>query len=493
MMNRIRRLWRNEHGVAMPTVLFIGASLAVLASSATFVSIEELRTGTDDTKSAQSLAYAEAGVDRMILELRRGNIDFGDVRLSGCSGPTVSLSGAVGDSAGTFDARLEVYPLTPEECTARNSSVLPRAAEVPLKFAITSTGRQPTARRVVRQIIGLRAIGLPIGIYADSVTMNGNPDMNRISLLSPGDITGRDKLGFVGLDAYYKLSNFWPSLSSTTAMPASVHAAGAIYCGNLGGATCTAVGQEHSTTLAGATLNCDANNARGTLGQSQWDQSGSGGSIASGSRCAGQASNAPPTSFLNRDGLRAAVPYPDLTDQDLFMLRDAAKESGIYCSISSGGTQTCSKAGQAWSPSGGSGTQVSILNGDLAASPTPRNKFVAFFDFVENNTANEVDWRDSWPSTSPLCDPDAANRKSVIIVIRNGNFAAAGTTQVNGALFVPQGDVRVRGTFTFNGSVRALRFDDVGTATFRLDDCWVNNMLGPFMDVTTFRWSEIDR
>ena len=31
---------------------------------------------------------------------------------------------------------------------------------------MTSTGSQPTARRVVRQVIDIRPLGLPIGIYA---------------------------------------------------------------------------------------------------------------------------------------------------------------------------------------------------------------------------------------------------------------------------------------------------------------------------------------
>src|SRR5918994_3207702 len=151
----IRRLG-DQRGVTMITVLFIGAALTALTSTAMFVTIQEFRAGTDDKKAAEALAYAEAGIDRMIQHIRL-NTNFGTLRRAGC-GTTVTVNGNIGGQANrTYAAELAVWNgnaanpadrLPPAACSvAPHNSTHPRST-VPRLLAITSTGEHPTARRV---------------------------------------------------------------------------------------------------------------------------------------------------------------------------------------------------------------------------------------------------------------------------------------------------------------------------------------------------------
>ncbi len=149
---------------------------------------------------------------------------WADFKGSGCAGYTmVERAGEIGDIGGRYDAKIlrfnptavGVNRFAPAAAACPASIPSPRhdAAQY---FVVESTGRQPQAKRVVRQVIKVSALGLPIGVYGQSFELNGTPNIQTVSVISDGDIVGRGKLAFVGSDPYYKLSDFWPSLSTTT-------------------------------------------------------------------------------------------------------------------------------------------------------------------------------------------------------------------------------------------------------------------------------------
>jgi hypothetical protein len=467
---------RDQLGVAMVTVLFVGAVLTVVGSSATFIAIRELRASTDDRSASEALAYAEAGVDRLLQELRRGSLTWGHLREAGCGFPPLTLP-TTGIGNGTYSATLTVYdrntktaPASP--WTIANDSVAPclnrpTSPKEPAFYAITVRGSHPTGARVVRQVVKIEALDLPVGIYADSVVANGNPDLKGISLITPGDVIGREKLGFTGCDPYYTLNDFWPGQSTTQCVPTSVHALGEIYYKKEG------TQREHPPAL-----NCDANDKRGTKGQSQFDESTGGSTINNGPPCTGQTLARPPDSKFTPADMARVAPRTNLQDQDYLTLKEAARASGIYCFFPTSGGSQCTKAGVA---TGGYGSTAGLPN-----------NFVAYFEFQDASkamTSNNINWGNTWWG----CNTDPMLSKSVVIVVRNGSVHINANTMTNGAMFIPEGEFNDNGGHVFNGTIIARVFDSTGNPQKQLDTCWVNNLPGPFLSVVPDSWSELDR
>ncbi|HEX2195353.1 MAG TPA: hypothetical protein VHJ76_00385, partial [Actinomycetota bacterium] len=73
-----------EKGIAMMTVLFVGAAMTVVTSVAAMATIRDFRAGTDDRKATEALSYAEAGIDRLIHHIRGGTVGWGQLKQAGC-------------------------------------------------------------------------------------------------------------------------------------------------------------------------------------------------------------------------------------------------------------------------------------------------------------------------------------------------------------------------------------------------------------------------
>lgn len=483
----------------MVTVLFVGAGLTAVASAATFVTIQEFRAGSDDRRAAEALSMAESGIDRFLIELRTNKWTWGQIRQAGCvttenpTGAPLTLNGDMG-SGRTFSVKFTVFNpsaanpadrFPPSACNT--SPPRPTNPRTPSFFVVEATGVHPAATRIVRQTIEIGTLNLPIGIYADSVVGGGSPGFNGISMISAGDVTDREKFGFTGTDPYYTLKDFWPGLSDQTRAPAALHATGHVYVKN----QVNENQQEHYPTKP---LNCNVNrtvgNDPGAPGQSQWDQSADGNTIPGAApepqTCVtwiGTPTGPPPTSLFTDTDRARVTPKPSLSDQDYITLRDAAKRTGLYCRFDSNGLPAgCLRNGLPWTGFLGLVNQV-----DITAVTEPN--FIAYFEFdrVQTVAANDIKWQASVEG----CNPTPG--RSVVVIVRQGNLEIGGNQFINGAIIVPEGDVRVVGNSTINGTIIAKRFDNRGGAKYQLNDCWVNNMPGPFLSVVPQRWSEIDR
>ena len=486
----IRRL-KDQRGVTMVTVLFVGAALTALTSTAMFVTIQEFRAGNDDKKAAEALAFAEAGIDRMILELRT-NSNFGIMRRAGCDGkPEVFVEGTIGgDPDKTYRAVLQVWDpnaanvadrLPPAACSAAPHTDPDPRSDVQRLLSITSVGQHPTARRVVRQVIEVKPIGLPIGIYADRVDANGNGGMVSISMVSPTDIVGRAKMSFAGLDPYYVMDDFYDN-GDMNPIPAAAHAGGQIYPGNGGGT------REHPPSP-----NCDANRTTGTNpgtpGQSLWDGSNWTNAADTNSNgipdpaevttgCAGQ-TGFPPKSSFNAEDLQRVTPSPELSEQDYLAIKEAAKASGLYCL---NGT-SCTREGAPIT------LGPNIFNADLGNLNT-RTNWIAYFEFDSGTpTTNLVRWK---ASVEP-CSDDPNQHRSVVIVVRNGSMEMQNDASITGFVLIPEGYFDSAGAYITEATIIAKEFRLRGQADIQLSECWVRNMPAPFVDVIPHTWSEVDR
>lgn len=493
MRNRLRRLATGEQGVAMVTVILVGAALTVLSSTAAIVTIQDFRSGADDRRATEALTYAESGIDRVMLELRRAGYGWEHLNEAGCSLPPISVPQGDLGSSRSYKAALTVYDanlppkdrIPPEPWTSANDSTAVcvahdnKAPTTPMLFAITSMGEHPTAARVVRQVVRISTRGLPIGMYAESVNVQGgNPAALSISLVTPGNVDGRDNLEFSGTDPYYKLGHFWDGASMEVAAPAAVHARGSINCSKL---ACGKDYLEHPSEL-----NCTAN--RLLNGQSQWDQSGHGGSLSGFAPCptwTGSPAGPPPYSNFTDADLARARPTPRLSEEDYALLREAAQSRGLYCAMGTDGNGTCR------SPAGTFST-----NGTIQSVAGVGNHYVAFFDYPTTGDPFSSKQTVTWKAGQGPCSDDQSINKSVIIVVRYGSVDLTGKDEIVGAFFVPEGRAWLRGSggiVKIHGTVIAKKIDMGGNAEVQLTPCWVNNISTIFLKVEPLSWSEVDR
>lgn len=489
MMRRLGNL-RSEAGVAMVTVLFIGAAMTAVTSVAAFATIREFRAGTDDRKAAQALSYAEAGVDRMIQYMKSGRGNFNTFNVAGCAGtslpngtaPFTLPTGIIGN--GSFTVSVTVYDpfasdpasrFPPAACASRPTSPHPGQSADNTYFVITSVGTAPQAVRKVRQIVSIQPIGMPVGMYAENFILKAHPVYNGMTMQANSLITDRKNDSFVGNDPYYKVGDFFTGVTGkllTDPMPAAAHAGKGIFLQNSSTPEFTGPGS--------GTKNCVADR---TTGRSIWDSDGSTGS---GNITSGCSTPDPTATGYPNSSIYAPSPPPD---PDHAALKDAAISFGVYCSFpgfGGSGTTQCLQQGV----DTGSTNFVQMVQNVLA---TGTNNFVAYFEYRSGTPQqNNLPWDGNvWG-----CNTNPALNKSVVVDVRNGGFTdiGAGGDMLNGALIL-DGDFNTTGSFTFNGTFISKGSGSFGSSseTVTLTPCWVQNFPASFYKVVPGHWAEVDR
>jgi hypothetical protein len=481
-----------ERGVAMVTVLFVGAALTAVTSVAAYSTISEFGAGRNDRKASEALGYAEAGLDRFMGYLRGGTgPSFAQLNQAGCALPPIQLpgnrKGVIGN--GTFTTQVSVYDPTAEgekrfpPAACLNRPVSPRPGQDgndKTYFVIESRGEFPAAARVVRQVVAIKPGDLPIGIYANSITkQSAKHDFIGVSMTSATTIQNRDSLDFAGLDPYYKYKDFFPQgvmgVDPNSPIPAAAHAVTGIY-----------LSSSSSPEFGGAngTKNCTANGTSGAGAyQSMWDSDGSAGSGTITSGCGPSPGKYPVSSKFTADQL-AKFSSPELTPEDHEAIKAVAKASGIYCSFKGAGgtgTDSCTKAGV------GIGTGYEAGIASLLSSGV--KSIVSYFEFRSGTpTQNNIG------RVGNIWSCDQGN--SIVAVVKNGGVDYTGGSEdyINGA-FIIDGDWTGNGKLVFNGSLISkgnVHFHS-SAQQFTLDDCWVKNMPWIFLKVIPGHWSEVDR
>lgn len=511
---------QDQRGVAMVTVLFIGAALTAVTSVAAIAAVQEFRAGNDDRRAVGALAYAEAGVDRMLAVLRTGELNFGELNKLGCSVDALTVEGQVG--GGEFEATLRVYnptavpaanrfpvgavPTTGGACANRPTSPHPGMdGQDNTYFVIESEGRHPAASRLVRQVIALTPLKLPVGIYGNTVSVQSqNHVFAGISMVSKTSITSRNLLSFSGVDNYYKMSDFYEAVSGVAGglgapAYAAAHSEGTIFVRTVGG-----LGSNTPEFSGGAnTKNCSANGSAGGAlpSNSIWDSDRSTGAGRIDSGCTGNTTGFPTSSVFSAEKA-ANFAKPELTEQDHQTLAEAAKNRGVYCSFPGVGappsdsTSTCFVRGVSQNNPLLTSVQGYIdgVSNGAYTNGVPVNDFVAYVHFrygsaQSNNLIRPV--ADIWP-----CSDNPALHSSVVLVVKGGGVSYPGGagSRINGA-FIMDGDWSGTGGLLFNGSLIAkgnVAFHS-SSQTFTTDACWVRNMPGSFLQTVQNHWSEVDR
>ena len=170
-----------------------------------------------------------------------------------------------------------------------------------------------------------------------------------------------------------------------------------------------------------------------------------------------------------------------LEESEDLALKSTAQAVGLYCSI--GPTSSaCTKGGAAWTmPVGNVITDASLASGN----PLPP-AYVAYFEYTSGSAMSQSI---TWNASSGTCE----QAKSAIIVVKNGGATFRSNGSLNGDVIAPDGIVDSAGGYTITGTVMARELRLRGTARFRLTSCFVQNPPSPLMNVSSGRWSEVDR
>lgn len=492
---------RDERGVAMLTVIMVGAALTVITTTAAALSIRGLNATSADGQSTKALAAAEAGLERFMLNVKSGAISPGAMKNAGCSSAPITLPpGTLGP--GTYNVVLTIYsptknPPVPktDPWSAQNVNVAPCLNHSGNLYAITATGTQGNGTRVVRQII--RSVPgkskFPLGIYADRIDSNGNPDMNNISVFTRGDVLGRGKLSLSGIDENYTMRDVYDQsafggfswsggLTWDSNIPAAVHATGEVYAKTAG-----TKGRLHPPLP-----NCNANDTRngGYAIQSEWDGSACTGCANGGvitSDVCGGLDGYPPTARFTQADMDRIAQVRNFTEDEYAVLKATAQSSGIYCNFATA-------VNQCWRSGVAGAVDSNWQNGDL---PTASNTLVAYFDYPasSNTTGNTITWSATWKALSGvMCNPaDGADNRVLVAIVRNGSFQLTGNAEVTGAFMAPEGDFDSTGTPVLHGSVTARTFRVRGNATFESSSCFASQLPTTTGELSVAGWSEVDR
>lgn len=485
-MSKWRRMMRDERGVALVTVLFVGAVMTVTVTAAAFIAVGEFRASNRDRGATTALALSEAGIDRTIQWIRSNKVPWRYIVLSGCAAPvsgvtysTVTLNGQIG--TGTYSATIT----RADSCSPVPTSVPnPRVAQQMIISATGCTNNTagavcPTgsSKRVVRQAVALTSRSLPVGLSATDIDMRGSPSFTNMIVISRGIVSSRSQITVMGTDPYYKKSDFYPCSGAMTEaagqcftagsvndalMPASIHSTDRIYT------------KPNGTDEHPPSPNCSY----------LWDGSATGTTIT-GTKCGLSYPNRPPTALFTDIDADRILSNPRLTEEDYLYFSNVAKQSGLYCSNYGAAGQSCTRAGT---------TPVAVSGNIDSADVTGLGNFYTVFIEYPAGTdpqRNMLGWNVNAPAGTNPCSSTAPTNSMVIVIVRNGGLETK--QSFVGAIFAEDGRYETGANASFEGTVAAQFIRTRGSPNLCNSQRWLDSMPGIFITVAPLQWSEVDR
>lgn len=461
---------REEHGVAMVIVVLAIVVVTVIGAGLVIAATRDLESSTSVQRASSALGVAEAAVQHAMQQLRvlgpsedRLGLDVDDESPNGkgrwmhLTTPTVppvadvdgdDFIGFTGEIGATGRYTAYILEIDPVDLSAN-----PTDKEGVYQIVATGLDRKDDpsrpGARTVEQFVRVRALDVPFSLFSQQdVDFGGTPTILSVSLYATGDVYYRSKVSVSGQDDFY-------------GGPAAVHATGVIYRGN-GQGNLAQNGPIHPPP---ASTKCDFPYDRDSVGASYttYDE-------VTGTWTCSPGDTIPPysTSFFDESMLPfdPSGPSPDTYD----FLKSLAQSSGIYIEHTANST-------------------LNIHPTDLAGMP---DFFVLYVDVTgKGDVAIKSGWGDQ---TMP---PDCNNYEGHfgIVVVRNGDLSWQNNEVWWGAGFVPEGEFSGSGSGQawFVGTLFARNIGNTGNLRFQLNDCWLNQAVGPFFTVSRLRWHESDR
>lgn len=465
----------DDQGIAMITVVIMLAMLTGIGVTSFALATNNLRNAKADRVSATALSNAEAGVGQAVAYLRRSGT--GGLKCS----PNCGVANPWGEEPAEIDGDAAPSTVVTYNATEAYSVWFTRLQEpdIPARkpgvYRINSIGTSRDGKRQTRVVVRVAPFEFPLAVYADGVEAGGNGAIQTESLITKGCLYRRGNVKFSGVDPVNNI-------------PAAAHSAQYITDTNGSGPTCPS--SDSKNIHKGGPCNGTATSS--TVAGYPFDQDRQGGDLT-GTPClrkgpvrypGSDPDYATTSKIVDADDLAKKFRFnlEGLTAEQLDQLRTAAREQGFYTTSD---------------PS-----IPSVLQAANAVTTYPNP--VLFYDFQgAANIGKLVDLKqfsDSYGRATPLEATDAAcTPAGVIVVVVNGDIRLnAGQTLV-GSVFAMGGAPgtgrvnKANGNSRLIGTLYARSLDLTGTADINLDRCFLQNLPGQLLGVTTDTFAEVDR
>jgi len=493
LRSRILRLRRSDEGVGVITVVLVVAVLTAFLITAVTLTVNNLTSAQRDRQALASLATSEAGVSQAIQYLRGGNLGSltcqepaagaapgptctgaGPSWISATSPTEVMTNGATGACVAGSDCFKvwigTVKPYVPN-CPSRHA-----APPVPCfgVYRVHSTGLAgagPSARKVAVDV-QVTPYPFPIGVFAETLSGNGNVGVHSESIFTNGCMMNRqdDSHPGSGVQFQWDSANNRPVIDLIYDQPVAAHAVGNVStsntsCGSSGGGF-----PIHETSNTNSTrVYCNPT--------FKYDQDGEGGALTSGDGCYGAYTRSDGTKYPTSSSFTAAELQNygyrprGLSDAQYDALRSQAQAQGTYnipvASISS----TLSALAAA-------GISSPVLYWDNTSVSVTQTDFPASF------------LRDL--NASGSC---GTNSVTIVVAGPGHDFSYQGgntAPYLVASIFVPDGTLTGTGGRNTIGTVFAKTLDLGGNVDFYMDNCFATNPPGATLDAHVLTWREDD-
>jgi hypothetical protein len=453
-MRNFRQRLGDEAGIALITVMLVGAVLAGMGILIVSTTITDLRSANSDRASARTLDVAEAGVSDAISYIRSKGVK--------------QICGSCGTITDWNTGHTIPYP--------RGQAVVSIVAINPYKppqvrvghYSITSVGTttgsgasgsgQVAGKRTVQELVDVRPLSFPLGVYtASQVNLGGTVNMMQESLFSGSCVDSRSKLVMVpgptgsNIDPFYNI-------------PAAVHSTSYITdkntsCLDPASADSQAI---HKTSTCSSTYPADQD----TLGGYPYPAGVAGDACRNATSGYGDydtnGSNFSNTTFVNTYGF---LPR-GLSDDDYAQLKAKAIAAGTYF------------------PAG-----TSIVWPTASTDPANAGYNPVIYIQNQNATIQSGDLSGYAWTSDPTC---TQNHPTAVVIVDHGDLNISSGASLSGFIFVPDGNIKFTGSPTVIGTMFSKSLDWSGGSTVGLNDCFAANTNGGILNVTKYSWREVD-
>lgn len=449
-----------ETGAAMITVLLMAALLTAFAVAAIGVTSSNLTSSTSDRQAASALSVSEGGIAQAVAYVRSKGV------LEIKCAPNCGATNPWGESAEDGDGQPSmVVSLAPNErynVWFETLQPMDQPKKRPGVYRIHSVGiSEPgPGSRTIEVDIEVKPFEYPIGLFSNNLTAGGSSGIHYMSVFSTGCVNDRDKLDFGGnIDLVYGI-------------PAAVHSSANITESN----NCPGA----SNNIHGASQRCNTTYP--------YDQDINGANPVP-APCLNMFAGPPvyPGTSLITSATQMGQTYEynisGLSSSQLDLLKGISQEQNNYF------------------------TNTTAIPAPIANGTSPLKNPVLYYDLQGASVGGMVDLNDISQTlygrpTSVFVDADSptcAPKGGVVVIVKNGNVRLNSNTILQAAIFAlgpaPNGNVtKSNGGAQLIGTIYAVnQFDLTGTAEIKMDDCYLENMPGPLLDINTKNFREDDR
>jgi len=444
----------------MITVLLMGALLTAFAVAAIGVTSSNLTSSTSDRQSASALSVSEGGIAQAIAYIRTEGV----LKIK-CS-PNCNAANPWGESAEDGDAYpSKVVSLAPNErynVWFETLQPMDSPKRRPGVYRIHSVGiSEPgPGSRSIEVDVEVKPFDYPIGVFSTNLAVGGTPTVQYMSVFSTGCVSHR---AFV---------DFGSNIDLVYGIPAAVHSSSNITTSN----TCPGT----SSNIHNATKRCNTTYP--------YDQDINGANPVP-SPCFNLFAG--PPAYPGTSLISSATQMGQMYDYNLSGLSDAQVDALKGIAIEQNNYFTNTTAIPTPISNGTSPLKNPVLFYDLKGAAVGG---VVLLDDISQTlygrpTSTFLD------ADSPSCAP----KGGVVVIVKNGNVRLNSTVILQAAIFAlgpaPNGNVtKSNGGAQLIGSIYAAnQFDLTGTADIKIDDCYLENMPGPLLDINVKNFREDDR